>query len=165
MRTLLCLVLFLCSGWVGIQRSAEFRRKPMLLLSLADSLSILQTEICVRKAPLQEALLHSSESFKNLKTFYQMLLIGAKADQAFSIVWHKAVLELYPYRGEEQHALLALGKLIGRYDAQTQETAFLTCIQVLRSGAMQIKTTSRTNARLAIGLSTVCGLLLAIAFY
>ena len=88
-----------------------------------------------------------------------------KSDQSFSNVWTYAVDRLYPESREEQYALLSLGERIGRYDAQTQETAFQTCIDALRNYASHIETSSKVNAKLAAGFGAVSGLLLAIACY
>ena len=158
-------MLFLSVGWIGFQRSAEYRKKPLRLERLADSLAVLQTEICCRRTPLPEALLHCANSFKELNLFYQMLLIGMLKDQSFSDVWTHEVVRLYPESGEEHYALLSLGEQIGRYDVQTQETAFRTCIDVLRNCALQIGMTSKANAKLAVGFGAAGGLLLAIACY
>lgn len=165
MRLLFCAVLFLSAGWIGFQRSAEIRTRPLRLQRLADSLSVLQTEICSRKTPLPEALLHCLASFEDLNSFYQLLLIGMKSEQSFSDVWAYAVDRLYPESVEERYALLSLGERIGRYDAQTQETAFRTCIDALRNRASQIGLSSKENAKLAVGFGAVSGMLLAIACY
>lgn len=165
MRLLLSLILFLSAGWIGLQRSAECRREPLSLLALADSLAVLQSETCVRRTPLPAALLRCSNTFSDTKYFYQMLLIGIQTERPISEVWYDAAMRLHLGSGEARHALLALGEQIGRYDAQTQETAFVVCIESLRGCASQIGKTSKINARLAIGLSAVCGLLLAIVCY
>lgn len=157
--------LLLAAGWIGIQQSAEYRKKPLRLLELADSLSVLQNEICRRRAPLPAAFLRCSKAFEGMKSFYQLLYAGMQTDQAFLTVWNHAVERLDLLAGEERHALLTLGEQIGRYDAQTQETAFGICIEALRSYAQQSRSSSRANARLAVCCGMVCGLLLAIMCY
>ena len=165
MRLFLCMSLLLAAGWIGLQRSAEYRKKPLRFLELADSLSVLQNEICQRRTPLPAAFLRCSKAFKGLKPFYQLLYAGTQTDQAFLAVWNHAVERLDLLAEEERHALFALGEQIGRYDAQTQETAFRICIEALRTYAQQIRTASRVNARLAACCGMVCGLLLAIMCY
>lgn len=165
MRLLLCAVLFLSAGWIGIQHSTEYRNRPLRLERLADSLTVLQTEICNRKTPLPEALLRCSNSFKELNSFFQMLYIGLKTDQSFSNVWSHATARLYTESAEVQYALRSLGNQIGKYDAQTQEKAFRTSIDVLRNHASEIGLSSKESAKLAIGFGAVVGLLLAIVCY
>ena len=165
MRLYLCMALLLAAGWIGIQCSVEYRKKPLRLLELADSLSVLKNEICQRRAPLSAAFLRCSQAFEGMRPFYQLLYAGTQTDQTFFTVWQYAVEQLDLLAGEERHALLTLGEQIGRYDAQTQETAFCICIEALRTYAQQIKTASRVNARLAACCGMVCGLLLAIMCY
>lgn len=165
MRLLLCLTLLLTGAWIGMQRSAECRKTPLMLLDLANSLSVLQTEICRRRAPLPAALLRCAKAFEDLKPFYQLLYAGTQTDQPFLSVWQYAVAQLRPLAGEERRALLALGEQIGRYDAQTQEAAFSVCIDALRTRALQIRAASGTSARLALGCGLAGGLLLAIVCY
>lgn len=165
MRLLLCTIVLLAAVRIGMQCSAEYRRAPLMLLDLANSLSILQSEICHRRAPLPEAFLRCAGAFEGLRPFYQLLYAGMRTDQPFLTVWQHAVAEIRPLSGDERHALLALGEQIGRYDAQTQETAFCICVDALKSRALQIRTASLANARLAAGCGLVCGLLLAIMCY
>ena len=165
MRLSLCVILFLSAGWIGLHRSEEYKKRPLRLQYLADSLAVLQVEICNRKTPLPEALLHCSNAFKELNSFYQRLFVGTKTDQSFSEVWACAVDRLYPEQGEEQYSLLTLGEQMGRYDAQTQEAAFRTCTNVLRNCALRIGANSKVSAKLAAEVGAVSGLLLAIACY
>ena len=159
------MALLLAVGWIGIQRSVEYKKKPLRILELADSLSVLQNEICQRRAPIPAAFLRCSKAFEGMRPFYQLLYAGTQTDQAFLTVWQYAVERLDILAGEEHHTLLALGEQIGRYDAQTQETAFCICIEALRTYAQQIRTISRVNARLSTFGGMVCGLLLAIMCY
>ena len=165
MRFLLCLILTLSVCWIGIQRASEYRKRPILMICLADSLAVLKNEVCVRRSPIPTALLRCSELFRDTKIFYQMLMVGTRSERPFSDVWDDAVKRICPYEDEAQHSLLALGEQIGRYDAQTQETAFAVCIDSLRSSAAQIRETTSHHARLAIGLGSACGLLLAVMCY
>ena len=165
MRLILCIILFFALGWIGVLRSAECRRKPLLMLSLADSLAILQNEICVCRSPLPTALLRCLEVFGETKQFYQMLLVGVRSERSFSEAWAMSVKKVYPYEDEVRYALLSLGEQIGRYDAKTQETAFAVCINTLRDSASQIGSAAKTRARLTIGLGAVTGLLVAVIIY
>ena len=165
MRFLLCLILTLSVCCIGIQRASEYRKRPILMICLADSLAVLKNEICVRRVPIPAALLRCSELFCDTRAFYQMLIVGSCSERSFSDVWDDAVKRVYTYVDETQHSLLALGEQIGRYDAQTQETAFSVCIDSLRSSALQARDKTNNQARLAVGFSAACGLLLAVMCY
>ena len=165
MRFLFCLILTLSAFWIGGQRALEYRKRPIMMISLADSLAVLKNEICVRRVPIPAALLRCSELFCDTRAFYQMLMAGTRSEHTFSHVWVDAVKQIYPYEDEARRALLALGEQIGRYDAQTQETAFSVCIDSLRSSALQARDKTNNQARLAVGFSAACGLLLAVMCY
>ena len=165
MRFLLCLILILSIIWMGLQRAYEYRKRPILMISLADSLAVLKNEICVRRTSIPDAMIRCSELFCDTRGFYQMLMAGPRSEHTFSHVWVDAVKQIYPYEDEARRALLALGEQIGRYDAQTQETAFSVCIESLRSSASHVRETTGNRARMAIGLSAAGGLLLAVMVY
>ena len=93
MRLLFCIALFLSAVWIGAQRCVEYKRKPRIIFVLADSISVLQNEVCVRRVPLPEALLHCTKSFGDTKLFYRMLYAGIQTGRPFSEVWHDAVLQ------------------------------------------------------------------------
>ena len=165
MRMLLCAMLIFSAWWIGIMTAVAYRKKPLFLLSLADSLTVLQSEVCARRIPLPQALLRCAEMPGLSVRFYQFLLAGMCLDESFALTWRNALNQLPELSEEELHALRALGEHIGQYDAQTQDAAFDVCVTALRRSAEQLQITSRTNARTAIGIAFACGLLLAIVCY
>ena len=165
MRLLFCILLFLASVCLGVRNAYDCSRKPILLHSLADSLSVLQNEICASRKPLPAALLRCTELSELTRSFYQMLYAGLQTDLPFIQTWNSAVIKFTPCSGEARQSLLMLGQQIGRYDAQIQNSAFSVCILFLREYASKERTMSKTNARMSVGLGAAFGLLLAIACY
>lgn len=165
MRPLLCIMLFLSAVWIGAQRYRDFEKRPRVLFALADSLSVLQNEVCVRCIPLPDALHYCATLFSETKLFYQMLHAGIQTGRPVSDVWRDAALQLDLNSQQARQTLLSLGEQIGRYDAKTQETAFAVSVTTLRDCASRSILMSKTNAKLAIGFGMVCGLLLAVMCY
>ena len=149
MRLLLCLLLFFSVACLGVHHAFEIRRRWKWVQCLADSLSILQNEICACKRPLPEALLRCAELFNPTNSFYRMLYAGLHTDMPFACVWNQAVTQFAPHSGEVRHALYALGQQIGRYDAQIQDSAFSACVTFLREYASQEGLLSKTNVRMS----------------
>ena len=165
MRVILSVILFVSVAWIGVQQAFEYKRRQMLLLSVADSLAVLQSEICVQRTPLSRALFRCSETNDQTKPFYMALLHGAETDLSFKDCWRSAVVQMLPMTGESRHALLALGEQIGQYDLQAQETAFEVCIAAFREQASKMSVKTKENVKLSVELGTAFGLLLAIACY
>lgn len=165
MRILLCVILFLSVAWIGVQQAASCNRKQMLLLTTADSLAVLQSEICVQRAPLPAALFRTAEVFEQTKPFYQLLLQGMESELPFSVCWRSVVMQMPLLTRESRHALLALGEQIGRYDLQAQESAFDVCISTIRYDAEKASCKSKENMKLSVGIGAICGLLLAIVCF
>lgn len=165
MRGMLCVILFASVTWIGVQQALECKRRQMMLLCVADSLAVLQSEICVQRSQLARALSRCSEINYQTKPFYLVLLRGVETDFSFKDCWRRAVVEMLPMTGESRHALLALGEQIGRYDLQAQEMAFEVCIAVLREQASQTSAKTKENVKLSVGLGAAFGLLLAIVCY
>ena len=149
MRILLCVILFLSVAWIGVQQAALCNRKQILLFAAADSLAVLQSEICVEQT----------------KPFYQLLLQGMESELPFSVCWRSVVMQMPLLTREARHALVALGEQIGRYDLQAQESAFDVCISTIRNDAEKASCKSKEIKKLSVGIGAICGLLLAIVCF
>lgn len=165
MRLIGCVLLVLSVGWMGALYASALKRRPRTLLALADSLAVLQNEICTRLAPLSYALERAAAVSDLTSQYYFCLITGLESQLSFPELWASAVRCVPSLRPEDRQALFPLGMQLGRYDAETQSETLSCCIQTLRSHAAGCRESVRSGARLSVGLGFAGGLLLAVTFY
>ena len=92
------------SAWLGLSAAAELGRRVRRLEALSAALELLERELWERGAPLPE-------------------VFQALAREPFPAAWRRLVDGLEGVPREGRAALLPLGEVLGRYEAQGQREA------------------------------------------
>ena len=114
------------AAWLGLSAAAELGRKVRRLEHLYIGLSLLERELWERGSPLPQVLeelaRRTEEPAKAL--FAQSAAACGRLDQEpFPAAWRRLVQEAEGLTAEGRAALLPLGEVLGRYEAQEQREA------------------------------------------
>ena len=147
-------MIFCAAGGIGLSGAMELRRRPRLLHSLADALSLLRSDIVCRLLPLPEALHHVAEASpgETGQCFFSLAGKIGETEASFSALWHEAVGGLNLPQSEATAALLALGEQLGRYDAEAQARAIDACIAALHTAEDAARQSAAQKGKLYSGL-------------
>ena len=116
------------AAWLGLSAAAELGRRVRRLKSLSIGLELLERELWERGAPLPEAFLELSHRTEEpaAALFAQCAdACGALDREPFSEAWRRLVGTLEGVAPEGKAALLPLGEVLGRYEAQGQREAIV----------------------------------------
>lgn len=114
------------AAWLGLTAAAELGRKVRRLEQLSIGLELLERELWERGSPLPQVLeelsLRTGEPASTL--FTQCAAACGRLDrEPFPDGWRRLVTELEGLTPEGRAALLPLGEVLGRYEAQGQREA------------------------------------------
>ena len=114
------------AAWLGLTAAAELGRKVRRLEQLSNGLELLERELWERGSPLPQVLeelsLRTGEPASTL--FTQCAAACGRLDrEPFPDAWRRLVTELEGLTPEGRAALLPLGEVLGRYEAQGQREA------------------------------------------
>lgn len=159
------LIFAACAG-TGLWRAYEMRRKVRTLFGIIAALELMKGEICSRLSDLPTALTATGMAAgKELKPFFAMLTAESESigDRPFAQIWRECALKALPCLDEsEMNALLALGAILGRYDAATQSAAFDACMENLRPAYARAAGESGAFVRTSVGAGAAMGAMIAI---
>ena len=86
-----CIVVIAASLWIGMLRAAELRRRPMVLIVLANALDKLKCDSCIRLMPMPDALRNASESSDLVRSFFLNVYNHFNSAVSFRAIWNQAV--------------------------------------------------------------------------
>ena len=114
------------AAWLGLTAAAELGRKVRRLEQLSIGLELLERELWERGSPLPQVLeelsLRTGEPASTL--FTQCAAVCGRLDrEPFPDGWRRLVTKLEGLTPEGRAALLPLGEVLGRYEAQGQREA------------------------------------------
>ena len=114
------------AAWLGLTAAAELGRKVRRLEQLSIGLELLERGLWERGSPLPQVLeelsLRTGEPASTL--FAQCAAACGRLDwEPFPAAWRRLVTELEGLAPEGRAALLPLGEVLGRYEAQGQREA------------------------------------------
>ena len=165
MKLVFCVGIIAASVWCGCCFSKNYLDRPRLLLALADGLSVLKEEICVRLTPLPEALRQAAESSTAARPFFQFLHVGLESGQPLDRLWTEAVAALPGLYREDRAPMLALGAQLGSFEAETQAEALQYCIHRLRERANAVNADMRWKAKASVAMGLLGGIFLTVILY
>lgn len=163
MRLLLGAALVLSCGLVGIGKAREEKSRIAALGDLASGIEMMKSEVCCRRATMPSvarelstcAAGRAGELFAALDGL--MPRLGA---ERLENLWGAAVESLH-LRREERTALLRLGAVLGRYDAEEQGREMEKCISRLRDIERACALKAEQTARLYTALGFCAGAMAA----
>ena len=166
-RWLGIVLILISSGYWGIRKTAELRRRPRLLKAAADSLKLIRSDIAFRLLPLPDTLRHAAQSAPApLRHVYAALSEQMCTEtQPFSEQWRAAFDALPDFSPEDQAALCTLGEPLGKYDADAQVDAIDYCVAYLQSAETQAREDTARRGKLYAGLGLTFGLIVAVTLY
>lgn len=155
------------SGYLGIRKAAELRRRPRLLKATADSFKLIRSDIAFRLLPLPDTLHHAAQAAPApLQDVYAALSERMCTEtQPFSEQWRDAFDALPGFSPEDQAALCALGEQLGKYDSDAQVDAIDYCVAYLQSAETQAREDTARRGKLYAGLGFTFGLIVAVTLY
>lgn len=155
------------SGYLGIRKAAELRRRPRLLKATADSFKLIRSDIAFRLLPLPDTLRHAAQAAPApLQDVYAALSEQMCTEtQPFSEQWRAAFDTLPGFSPEDQAALCALGEQLGKYDSDAQVDAIDYCVAYLQSVETQAREDTARRGKLYAGLGFTFGLIVAVTLY
>ena len=147
-------LILISSGYWGIRKTAELRRRPRLLKAAADSLKLIRSDIAFRLLPLPDTLRHAAQAAPApLRHVYAALSEQMCTEtQPFSEQWRAAFDALPDFSPEDQAALCTLGEQLGKYDADAQVDAIDYCVAYLQSAETQAREDTARRGKLYAGL-------------
>lgn len=146
-----------------------FSLKKDLLDELASfclMLEIIQGELANKLSPMPELAQSVRKKINGkAKSFMEVLIINLNflGERNLETIWCESLKACGAELGNaEMDALMSLGKIIGRYDVQTQCDAISNTLMLLRSSLNQKRNDLPQLGRLYLGLPMSAGAILAI---
>lgn len=146
------------SGWLGLSAASGLTRRLRAVQAMISGLELLERELWERGAALPELMAALAQRCSQPAAgFFQACAQGcAKLDQVpFGESWRQAVDGLELLSPEARAALLPLGEVLGRYEADSQRQALEHARQALEREELRAEEERRRLGRVyqALGLS------------
>ena len=146
------------SGWLGLSAASGLTRRLRAVQAMISGLELLERELWERGAALPELMAAlSRRCTQPAADFFQQCAKGcARLDQVpFGESWRQAVDGLELLSPEARAALLPLGEVLGRYEADSQRQALEHARQALEREELRAEEERRRLGRVyqALGLS------------
>ena len=146
------------SGWLGLSAASGLTRRLRAVQAMISGLELLERELWERGAALPELMAALAQRCSQpAADFFQACAQGcAKLDQVpFGESWRQAVDGLELLSPEARAALLPLGEVLGRYEADSQRQALEHARQALEREELRAEEERRRLGRVyqALGLS------------
>ena len=165
MRAAGVLLLFISAAAAGVFRAREYRKQVKLLTALCAVLTAFKSEIVTRRTPVFAAL-ETACVGGELEFFAERLkTIRDSTDtvQSFAAIWAQAAGDCLTALPDDCfEAVLVLGGILGRYDADMQAEAIDRCLGKLTQSSEEHGAKLKDRERLCIALSSGIGLIAAI---
>lgn len=160
-----CVLLCLSVLWIGLIHVKNLRRKPQALRDLADGLSVVLRVSCSEMAPLTEAFGEAANCTEISACFFRRLRLGLEANLSLPMLWTESVRSFPLLSPQESQSVNALKNALGCSDIVIQRSELEACISYLREQAEEARLAAASGARMTLGLSVVCSLMLAVLMY
>ena len=148
----------------GSVKGAELRSRARRLAALVSSLELMRGEVVDRLTPVPDIAERLAVSGpEESRAFFQLLSseLERLGELAFSDIWSSCT-GILGLREAETEALCDLGRSLGRYGAEEQNTAISRCMNLLGTFAERAREEAVSGAKLYGGLGITVGLLLAV---
>lgn len=157
------LLLALAGAALGLERSAQVRRRARVLSALCAALGVMEEEISLLRTPLPELFARLAErGGEELRGFFAALSVSD--GRPVSEKWGECVSAL-PLDGEGRETLRSLALSLGRYDAQSQ------CAQIglvrarLERMTQEARSERDGRAKTYVGLGLSLGAMAAVILW
>lgn len=165
-KAVLCIIIFLCSGGLGMLKAMTFSSRLQDLQDLKEMLQILETEISYRKDPLGKAFARIAE-YKENRAMELLRLCSQKMkqNQEFRTCWEAAIAQVYSESALTSEDLLILkdmGLQMGKSSIDGQASMFVLVNLKLDRQIKQAREEKWTRGRMYRSLGFAIGAVIAI---
>ena len=125
-RLLGAVLIAFAAAWLGLRAAAELSGRVRRLDALTEGLALLRQELWARGDPLPQAFSQLSQRTEEpARTLFARCAqaCGQLDQEPFSQAWSRLVRQLEGVPASGLAALLPLGEVLGRYDAEGQREA------------------------------------------
>ena len=166
-RFLGAFLLVAAAASIGLLKSIEVRKHPILLREFSEALVLIRNEIAAKNALLPDAITQTAGTCSEcVRPFFSDLSAAMTVrDILFSEAWTQTAARCSGLNPREREALGRLGLHLGKYDKGTQLKAIDTCIELFRSMSAQAQQDAKQFGRLYAGIGLTVGSMLAVALY
>ena len=167
MRLLGTVLLVAATAAIGLLKSLEVRKHPVILREFSDALLLIRNEIATKNALLSDAITQAAETCSEcVRPFFSDLSAAMMVrDSLFAESWAQTAALFSGLNPPEREALGRLGLHLGKYDKETQLKAIDTCIEQFRIMTAQANQDAKQFGRLYAGIGLTVGSMLAVALY
>ena len=154
MRLLGTVLLVAATAAIGLLKSLEVRKHPVILREFSGAL-------------LPDAITHAAGTCSEcVRPFFSDLSAAMMVrDSLFAESWAQTAALFSGLNPPEREALGRLGLHLGKYDKETQLKAIDTCIEQFRIMTAQANQDAKQFGRLYAGIGLTVGSMLAVALY
>ena len=150
----------------GICYASEKNERLKDLQSFCLMLELLRGELTYKLVPLSELAEKLSEELEGKASAFMQILslnLASLGEKGFSIIWDESFdLCSLSFNDKECESIKELGKVLGRYDLQTQNKCITETYTILHDSLSTLMGAMPQIKKLSVGASMSAGALLAI---
>ncbi len=160
------IIIVAACSMMGIKKAADLGYTEKSYAVIISMLEVAKSEICTRRAPMDEVLrVLSDGAAKPIKPFLSALSerLCTLGEHSFAEIWRDCADKyLLSLPTSSLAAVKSLGASLGRYDAEMQLAAIQRCMTVLMQEQETFRARLNANKRMYIGIGSGTGLIIAI---
>ena len=157
-------VLFGCLAW-GLRAGQKLRGRVRLLEEMSRALELIRRELSLNQTPLPRLMevLSRTSGFPLTAQIFSCFQKVLEKGHGIMNAWQQA-LDQSDIREEEKRVLLALGQILGRYDAEGQEAAVERLCRELEQRIIRLREETGQMSRVygVLGVTAGCFLVLML---
>ncbi|MEG0829158.1 MAG: stage III sporulation protein AB [Anaerovoracaceae bacterium] len=165
-KGILCAVIVLSCGCLGIVKSMTFSQRLLDLLDLKNMIKILETEMSYKKDPLPSAFQRISTYKDNpAMNLLSQCNVFMKKNMDFQCCWNKGIDAVFGKRSltvEDLICLKDMGLQLGKSDIEGQKAMFSVTMIKLEQQIKEAEENKKTKGKMYKSLGFSIGAVIAI---